>query len=143
MPKIVLQVTHGPRWDHKTGRHQQNGEVVTLEAATDAELLLLIADHEVHCRTVLEGVMPSGAPTASKPSGAREKAPEGPSEASGTWSQTYEPIGASKAPEAAPKEAPKKPNQCPRCGQAFRSPKGLQIHFGHTGHDAPEPSTDE
>jgi hypothetical protein len=131
MPKIVLQVTHGPRWDHKSNRYLQNGEEVALEAASDGELLALIADHEVHCRTILQGIVPKGHFGGQKAPEVALKAPEPPM-------APLEPKEALEVPQKAPEEPKKaatKGIKCPKCGQGFKTTKGLDIHFTNTGHN--------
>lgn len=125
MPTISLKVTHGPRWDASQGRHLQNGEVVTLTADSGEELTRLMAEYEVHCREIVSGELPF-----------QETTQEAPQSLPG-WSSSDEPAAASEDDEK-PKEAPLKPNTCPRCFQTFRSAKGLSVHYRNTNHDKDE-----
>lgn len=143
MPRIVLQVTHGPRWDHKSARWQHNGEQIVIEAESDAALLEQFAAHEAHCKAILEGEIPSAGVPKSLLRRAIERATAELKEA---FSPSKEPTGApsaaseeSKGDPAASKDSKGKP-KCPECGQVFKNERGLTVHLRNSGHGAPSES---
>lgn len=142
MHRIVLRVTHGPRWCEKQRRHLQNGETIVLEAATAAELKTMIALHAAHCKTVVEGDIPDLTPP--KPPRARRSLP--PQDADQSAPAAGGPVTHPTPPkrhkhEDAPAENKPDGHACIRCGQQFKSAEGLERHYKHSRHNieaAPE-----
>lgn len=116
MFSVTVRVTGGPRWDAGSGKFQYLGEEVKIQAEDYAEFVGLCADHEVHCQEVVDGDWPPEVDTPGYPRiYPSDKQPEPEPE---------------PEPESAPVyEGPIESNECPGCGQAFKSPDKLRKHM--------------
>ncbi len=137
MPRIVLQVTNGPRWCGKTRRWQKTGEHVVIEVEDPEEFSREVLLHQTHCRKIIDGEMPQRSTFFSR---MRRKAASVAGHVAGRFSgQEFTTLKDLIEPSTAPDETEEHTElRCPVCEREYKTPEGLEKHLARSGHGKSE-----